>query len=516
MQADNKPTQDSDTEAADANALENLLQPAQAQADRVLLGVIAALFAASLVLGAFAASFGLALAVGLPALLVPAFLYRAGPGGLASRLAVATALMVFSALLIQQTHGLSEAHFVIFVLLAFLLYYRDWRPITAAAAVIAVHHVGFSLLQLADAGVYVTALRPSVLTIVLHALSVVIESGILMYMARQLSNERVQGFHLAILAERISSGNLAIAPAQSLIGDFPLLGRFASMQEKLSRAIAGMAREATRVGERARGGVLNLSAMDALSQDQDKSSERIVTAVGNMNSAIGALSSEATEAYRAAEETHVTAGQAVVAMEAGGKEMARIASVVDTVSKSLDALGQGFGEIGRVVTLISEVAQQTNLLALNAAIEAARAGEQGRGFAVVADEVRKLAERTSHATNEINRTMQEIEERQGQASVEIREMVARTASGMEVTAATLGSIRALSAQVERLDRFVAHVAEGLQKQARAAEEVRCNLDEITVAGSKVRERQGDFFSDFAALADSAQHLAESAGSFQLE
>ena len=100
-------------------------------------------------------SWGPALSVGIPAFAVPLLLSRSDPGGLVARIAVACATMVFAALLIHQTHGTIEAHFGIFALLAFIVLYCDWRPLVAAAGLIAVHHLSFAWLQATGAGVYV-------------------------------------------------------------------------------------------------------------------------------------------------------------------------------------------------------------------------------------------------------------------------------------------------------------------------------------------------------------------------
>ena len=131
---------------------ERMLQPQRAAADRIMLSMMVFLLAVCLSVGWFTDSTSLSLLVGLPTLLVPWAIYKMAPGSLASRLAIACALMVFSALTIQQTQGMVESHFGIFTLLAFLLYYRDWRPIVAAAGLIAVHHVGFGYLQLMNTG----------------------------------------------------------------------------------------------------------------------------------------------------------------------------------------------------------------------------------------------------------------------------------------------------------------------------------------------------------------------------
>jgi methyl-accepting chemotaxis protein len=191
----------------------------QKNADRLLLGVIAGLFVASLALAPWHQTFWPALAIGMPAAVVPAFLVWTKPGALVTRCAIAASLMVFAALGIQQTHGMIEAHFTIFVLLAFLVLYRDWVPLVFAAGLIAVHHLAFDVLQGAGGAVWVFASASGIGIVLVHAAFVVFETGLLVWMAVQLRAEiEAVGYEphlLAAAAVELADGNLDVTiPAE--------------------------------------------------------------------------------------------------------------------------------------------------------------------------------------------------------------------------------------------------------------------------------------------------------------
>ena len=157
----------------------------------------------------------------------------------------------------------------------------------------------------------------------------------------------------------------------------------------------------------------------------------------------------------------------------------RVVDAVQASNKTMELLNQSIVKIGDICSVIADIASQTNLLALNAAIEAARAGEQGRGFAVVADEVRKLAERTTASTSDINSTVGEIQEVTKEAVQSMNLAAEEVENG-------IGKLRESVAGLENITKSSSHVSsmsrqisDASQQQGVASEEVASNMQRVT-------------------------------------
>jgi methyl-accepting chemotaxis protein len=218
--------------------------------------------------------------------------------------------------------------------------------------------------------------------------------------------------------------------------------------------------------------------MAAGAQEQSAQTSEIASAVEQMSKTI----LETTRNSSAAAEAAKNAGS--IAKE-GGKiimdtidGMNRIAEVVKKSAETVHVLGKNSDQIGEIVQVIDDIADQTNLLALNAAIEAARAGEQGRGFAVVADEVRKLAERTTKATKEIASMIKQIQVDTNEAVVSMNEGTKEVEKGKQLTDMAGKSLHQIIAGAETVVDMSTQLAAASEEQSSAAEQISKNIEGI--------------------------------------
>ncbi|MEP7246209.1 MAG: methyl-accepting chemotaxis protein [Gammaproteobacteria bacterium] len=209
--------------------------------DRMLLGVIGLLLVTSFALAPWYSTWREAIAIAVPAAAVTAWLVRTYPGELITRCTIASALMILTALHIYQTHGMIEVHFGVFVLLSFLLFYRDWIPVVIAAAIIALHHLAFDFLQRGGSAVWVFAENTGFTIVLVHAVYVVFESGLLVWMALRLRAEieaiGCEPQELARMSRELARGNVDVAVPVESARPESLACAMQAMRDELQRAV---------------------------------------------------------------------------------------------------------------------------------------------------------------------------------------------------------------------------------------------------------------------------------------
>jgi methyl-accepting chemotaxis protein len=321
----------------------------------------------------------------------------------------------------------------------------------------------------------------------------------------------------AELAEQIAGNNLAVSDievrssdeiGQSILALNLMKNNLRSVVEKIASTAEHLASASTEISASA-----ELTSEGATGQ-KDRTNQ-VTVAMQEMAATVQEVAKNSSSASDAARQTAAKAqdgGQVVTRMV---DMMRGLAASVGSTAMTVGELGKRSESIGEIISVINDIADQTNLLALNAAIEAARAGEQGRGFAVVADEVRKLAERTSQATKEIASMIASVQDETRKAVTEMEG--GRTRVDDCVTAASEAgrSLQEIIQMAQRVGDMVTQIASAATEQSAATDEVNSGVDEIaklTAGSASGAEQTAKACHDLARL---AQDLQAVVGRFQL-
>jgi len=205
---------------------------------------------------------------------------------------------------------------------------------------------------------------------------------------------------------------------------------------------------------------------------------QIGDAMQHMAQGVQNVSADSHRASDSAESTVEIARQGGLIVNEALVTMRTIAESVNTTARKIEELGNSSDQIGKIVAVINEIAEQTNLLALNAAIEAARAGEQGRGFAVVAGEVRRLAERTKNATQEIAQMISTVQTETHQAVVQMKAGTTQVDAGVVTTSRAGESLEAIISAVQNVGEMISRISATASQQGGAAQQINSNVEEI--------------------------------------
>ncbi|WP_423815016.1 methyl-accepting chemotaxis protein [Pseudomonas oryzihabitans] len=206
-------------------------------------------------------------------------------------------------------------------------------------------------------------------------------------------------------------------------------------------------------------------------QAQQGETDQVATAITEMTASVADVATNTEGAVAAAQQADQATREGTRVMQQTQQAIEALAADVDVSATKVAALESHSQAIGGVIAVIRTIAEQTNLLALNAAIEAARAGEQGRGFAVVADEVRTLASRTQTSTEEIRRIIEQLQSATTEAVGQMQASRGHALSGVEAAEQARVSLASIGAAVERIVDVNVQIASAAEQQAAVSEEI---------------------------------------------
>ncbi len=349
--------------------------------------------------------------------------------------------------------------------------------------------------------------RGQIITFAILGVTIVLAIAASLLITRSVTGPLAEGVSAA---ERLAAGDLT---ASVTVRRNDEVGRLMTAMDVMVKSLRELVGKIKIAADNLASGSGQLSAgAEEISRNMDDQSSRssqIATATEEMSQTVIDVAKNTSTIAEISGETFRQAQDGESVVQRSVQEVQAIASTVAESSEVMQRLGSSSKEIGNIVDVINDIADQTNLLALNAAIEAARAGEQGRGFAVVADEVRKLAERTSQATAQISTMIRAIQGEVGNAVASMNSATARVESGVDFSRKAGDSLGNIVRSVSSLQSMVQQIASATEEMSSVSETISSDIQNIAEGSKEVSsggEQIARSSSDLARLATELQTM----------
>ena len=349
--------------------------------------------------------------------------------------------------------------------------------------------------------------------ILLHAAYVVVETAVLVWLAVQMRKQTNESNALlSAITQMTESKTVDLRVRAS--GEAPLINSYNAFLDKLSDLLANISTGSNTLTEQSAKLSSVTDMMRHAASEQQQENDVISSSIREINQAVAEVSQSANLASDSARDVDDNARSAAKLSGETKASIDQLAQQISAAAATIEELDGHTQEINEVLTVIQNITEQTNLLALNAAIEAARAGEHGRGFAVVADEVRELAQRTQKSTEQIEMMIGKLQSASNSAVAEIRNSKSNVDLCVGNVESSSQMMQDASQAIQNVSSMNESIAAASTEQSAVLDHLSSNLDRLVEQAEQVARNSADSAGVTQELRELAESLNRSTQSFK--